>query len=88
MKTILKEKNTTTVLYNDEDPSIEEIEELVGGKVGHFYWKECVVVFDDSGRAKEYPLNIRATTMVGIELVGNVGIITLESIISEGGELQ
>jgi len=88
MKTIIKDGNIQTVFYNDEDPSIGEIQKLVGGYAGHIYWKDSVVVFDERGIEKNYEYNLKASAIVGIGLVGNVGIIAFDKFLPDGETLQ
>lgn len=88
MKTILKDGLTTTIIYNDEDPSIEEMRKFVGGDIGHFYWHDSVVVFDDDGRLKNYNYNLQASSIVGVGLVGNVGIIAVKNFLPEKENIQ
>ena len=88
MKTILKDGLTTTIIYNNEDPSLEEMNEFVGGAIGHFYWHDSVVVFDNDGRLKNYAYNLQASSIVGIGLVGNVGIIAVDNFMPEKEDIQ
>jgi len=62
-------------------PSLEEIQELVGGYAEAIYMSDCIVLVNEDGRRMGLDHNYDASEICGQSIVGNVLVLVDDALI-------
>jgi|6_EtaG_2_1085325.scaffolds.fasta_scaffold00816_6 hypothetical protein len=75
----MSEQDVETKFLFDEQPTLAEATEFVGGHVEmletRFFNATVQLLMNEEGRIHNLPVNHRATNLVGFDLVGNVMVL-------------
>jgi len=76
------------IVISGNEPGLSNLQKMVGGsierQIGQYDGKECDLIFDEEGKYKDKPLNLKATELwIGTDvrywhdvLVGDVVVLT------------
>lgn len=75
---LIEPNHTESSIYNGEI-KLEDLQKAVGGLIEIIHLKDSIMIINEEGAMKELPYNILASGIVGYPIVGNVVLLTNES---------
>lgn len=80
MAELLIEVNATESKQYEGEVQLNDLQKAVGGLIEVIHMKDAIMIVNEEGLIKELPYNILASSIIGAPIMGDVVLLTNESV--------